>query len=285
MGTRMKRTYTIAPSCVIKKKKDFIDATRTLNRLGFTFIKNILPGEPLKIQEKVKQIHRAFKDDKTELILAQRGGHSSMKILPYIDWNLIKKNPKLFAGFSDVSTLLNAIYERTGIVTLHSPMGINFTKPTPFTVRSFMNALNGFPGKDLFAGAPVKVYNPGSARGVLKGGNLVTLSALLGTPWEIDVDGAILFFEDVDEKPHEVDRLLSHWILAGKMHSIKGLILGDFRGVRNLEAWRVVTEQMKVPFPVVHCPYIGHVKNKITLPIGARVKLDTKRKSLEMLPK
>ena len=206
-----------------------------------------------------------------------------MKILPYIDWMLIKKHPKLFAGFSDISTLLNAIYERTGIVTLHSPMAINFTKPTHFTVRSFINALDGFPRKDLFAGAPVEVYNPGKARGVLKGGNLVTLSALLGTPWETRVDGAILFFEDVDELPHEVDRLLSHWILAGKFGRIKGLILGDFRGVKNPAAWRVVTEQMKVRFPVVHCPYIGHVKNKITLPIGARVELDTKRKSLEIL--
>jgi Uncharacterized proteins, homologs of microcin C7 resistance protein MccF len=146
-----------------------------------------------------------------------------------------------------------------------------------------MNAFNGFPEKDLFKGAPVTVYRPGRAAGTLKGGNLVTLSALFGTRWEISTDNGIIFLEDVDEKPHEVDRYLTQWVLAGKFRKVKGLILGDFRGVRNVAAWKVISGQMKVNFPVVHCPYIGHVKNKITLPVGEKVELDARKGTLTII--
>jgi muramoyltetrapeptide carboxypeptidase len=205
-----------------------------------------------------------------------------MKLLPHLDFGLIKKNPKIFAGFSDLSCLLNAIHERTGLITLHSPMVITFSNPRRFTVRSFLNAIQGFPQKNLFAGAPVRVYRQGNARGVLKGGNLATLSALIGTEWDVDADGAVLFLEDVGEKLYRVDRYLTQWILAGKFRRVKGLILGDFHGLRNKEVYRILSTQMKIDFPVVHSPYIGHGKNKMTLPVGAAVELNTSRKSLEL---
>lgn len=235
------------------------------------------------IRRKVAQLHAAFLDKKVEIILAQRGGYSCMKLLPYLDFNLIRKNPKILAGFSDLSALLNVIAERAGLVTLHSPMVINFSPPSRFTVRSFLNAVHGFPNRNLFEGAPVEVYRSGIARGRLKGGNLITLAALIGTEWEIDANGTILFLEDVDEKLHEVDRLLTQWILAGKLRKVKGLILGDFRGIKNRDVYPILSSQMKIDFPVVSCPYIGHVKNKITLPVGARVELNTMKKGLVLL--
>jgi len=274
------KVYTITPSWLIEKKKDFFDGVKTLEKLGFTILNKRLVARLPSPREKAKQLHDAFKDKNVDMILAQRGGYSSMKSLPYIDFDLIKKHPKLIAGFSDLSTLLNTIYERTGIVTLHSPMVLNLTDPTDFTVKSFMNAVNGFPDKDLFAGAPVTVYHAGKAAGTLKGGNLITITALINTEWEISAKGSILFLEDVDEKLHAVDRYLTQWILAGKFKGVKGLILGDFRGIENRDVYKILAEQMKIDFPVVHCPYIGHVKNKITLPVGAKVKLDTGRKSL-----
>ncbi len=179
-----------------------------------------------------------------------------------------------------MSALLNAIHERTGLTTLHSPMLINFSAPSKFTVRSFLNAVNGFPERNLFDGAPVKVYRPGIGRGRLKGGNLVTLSALMGTPWEIDTKGVILFLEDVDEKLYEVDRCLTQWILAGKLDRVKGIILGDFKGLLSREIFKILSRQMKIDFPLVHCPYIGHGKNKMTLPVGAPVELNTAQRSL-----
>lgn len=278
----MKVIYPLLPSWLIKKKKDFVDGVKNLEKLGFKVLNrrfiNRLPAN----HRKAEQIHSGFKDKRVELILAQRGGYSSLKLLPHLDFELIRKNPKVLAGFSDVSTLLNAIYERAGLVTFHSPMIVNFSKPYRFTVRSFLNAVQGFPQKNLFAGAPVRVYRHGKARGVLKGGNLATLTSLMGTEWEIETAGSVLFLEDVDEKLYRVDRYLTQWILAGKLRKIRALILGDFSGLRSIDVYRILSTQMKIHFPVVHTPYIGHGKSKITLPVGANVRIDTSQKSLTL---
>ena len=248
--------------------------------MGFNVINPEFPEKLPSPQAKADQIHRAFADPYIDIILALRGGYSAMKSLPYIDFDLIKKHPKIIAGFSDLSALLNPIFERTGLVTLHAPMVINLGTPTVFTLKSLVNAVSGYPEKNLFKGARYKVYNPGSASGILKGGNLITLTALIDTEWEIDTSGSILFLEDVDEELHGVDRLLTQWILAGKLNRIKALILGDFRGIGSQKIYNILASQMALNVPVVHCPYIGHVANKITLPIGAKVELDTDKKQL-----
>jgi muramoyltetrapeptide carboxypeptidase len=278
----LKAIYPILPSWLIKKKKDFTDGVKNLEKLGFKVLNRRFVTRLPSNRKKVDQIHSAFLDKRVEFIVAQRGGYSSLKLLPLIDFRLIRKNPKIFAGFSDLSTLLNVIYERAGLVTLHSPMIVNFSKPHNFTVRSFLNAVRGFPHKNLFSGAPVRVYRHGKARGVLKGGNLATLTSLMGTEWEIETAGSVLFLEDVDEKLYRVDRYLTQWFLAGKFDKIKGLILGDFGGLRNREVYKILSTQMKINFPVVHTPHIGHGKHKITLPVGANVSLDTSKKSLTL---
>ena len=278
----MKVIYPILPSWLIKKKRDFYDGVKNLEKLGFKVLNRRFVTRLPSNRKKADLIHSAFADQKVEVILAQRGGYSSLKLLPLLDFELIRKNPKDFAGFSDVSTLLNAIYERAGLVTFHSPMIVNFSQPHNFTVRSFLNAFRGFPQKNLFAGAPVRVYRHGKARGVLKGGNLATLTSLMGTEWEIETAGSVIFLEDVDEKLYRVDRYLTQWFLAGKFNKIRGLILGSFSGLRNREVYRILSTQMKIRFPVVHSPYIGHGKNKITLPVGAAVELDTLKKSLTL---
>jgi muramoyltetrapeptide carboxypeptidase len=248
--------------------------------MGFHVLNPDFPQALPTPQEKAEQLHRAFADPGVDLLLALRGGYSAMKTLPFLDFDLIKRHPKLIAGFSDLSALLNPIFERTGLVTLHAPMLITLDTPTPFTLKSLTNAVSGFPEKNLFKGARLKVYRPGSAAGILKGGNLITLTALLKTDWEIATEGAILFFEDVDEKLHEVDRYLTQWILSGKFKGVQALILGDFRGIRSRQVYDILASQMELDFPVVHCPNIGHVANKLTLPIGAEVELDTGRKQL-----
>lgn len=276
----LKAVYTITPSWLVKKKRDFVNGIKNLEKLGFQVMNRRFVTELPSASRKVEQIHTAFLDKRVDVILGQRGGYSCMKLLADLDFNLIQRNPKIFAGFSDLSALLNAIYERTGLMTLHSPMVINFSEPSKITTRSFLNAVNGFPHKDLFDGVPVRVFRSGSARGTLKGGNLITLTALIGTKWEIDTAGSILFFEDVDEKLYEVDRNLTHWVLAGKLNRVGALILGDFRGLKNKEVYKIISTQMRIDFPVIHCPYIGHGKNKITLPVGAKVELNTSKKSL-----
>lgn len=276
----MKNVFIATPSYLIKKKSDFTGGIRQLAGMGFTVLNPDFPRTLPSPQEKAEQLHRAFCDPAVELILAQRGGYSAMKSLPFLDFELIREHPKLIAGFSDLSALLNPIYERTGLVTLHAPMVINLGTPTPFTRRSLVNAVAGYPEKNLFKGARLTVYRPGRASGILKGGNLITLTALIDTDWEIATEGAILFLEDVDEKLHEVDRYLTQWILAGKFKGVRALILGDFRGIAARKVYQILAAQMALEIPVVHCPYIGHVANKITLPIGAAVELDTASRQL-----
>ncbi len=276
----MNNVFIVTPSYLIKKKRDFTGGINQLTTLGFKVINPEFPKELPSPREKANQIHGALEDSEVDIIMALRGGYSAMKSLPFIDFELIKKHPKIIAGFSDLSALLNPIFERTGLVTLHAPMVINLSTPTAFTLKSLMNAFTGYPEKNLLKGARCKVYNPGSATGVLKGGNLITLTALIDTDWEIDTAGSILFLEDVDEALHEVDRFLTQWILAGKFKGIKALILGDFRGISSQKVYDILASQMALDFPVVHCPYIGHVENKITLPIGAEVELNTDRKQL-----
>ena len=276
----MSNIFIITPSYLIKTKGEFTGGIKQLSKMGFQVLNPEFPKRLPSPEEKAEQLHRAFADPGTDIILAQRGGYSAMKCLPFIDFELIKKNPKILAGFSDLSALLNPIYERTGVVALHAPMVINLGTPTAFTLASFMNALHGYPEKNLFKGVPIKVYNPGIASGILKGGNLITITALIDTNWEMDTDNSILFLEDVDEKLHQIDRYLTQWILAGKFKGVKAVILGDFRGIRNKQVFDVLSSQMELSIPVVHCPYIGHVVNKITMPIGAEVELDTGKKRL-----
>jgi muramoyltetrapeptide carboxypeptidase len=279
----LKTVYTITPSWLVEKKKDFTDGVKNLEKLGF----RVINGTPIttlpSVGRKAAQIHAAFLNRRAAIILAQRGGYSSMKLLPRLNFEIIRDNPKIFAGFSDLSALLNVVHERTGLVTLHSPMVINFSSPSRFTVRSFINAVNGFPDRNLFGGAPVKVHRSGAARGFLKGGNLITLTALIGTDWDVATEGAILFLEDVDEELHRLDRHLTQWIFAGKLRRVKGLILGNFGKIKGEDVCDIVTGQMKVNFPIVECPYIGHVKNKVTLPVGARVELNAGKGTLTLL--
>ena len=276
----MGKVFLISPSYLIKKKGDFNRGIRQLSKLGLQVANSEFPRQLPSPREKAEQIHSAYADPDTDIILAQRGGYSAMKCLPYLDFELIKKHPKLLAGFSDLSALLNPIQERTGVVALHAPMLASLATPTAFTLDSLLNALKGFPEKNLFKGAPVKVYRQGIASGVLKGGNLTTITALFDTDWEIKTDSAILFLEDVDEKLHKIDRYLTQWLLAGKFKGVKALILGDFSGVSSRQVYDILASQMELDFPVVHCPYIGHVDDKITLPIGAEVRLNTAKKQL-----
>ena len=276
----MKNVCIVTPSYLIKKKSDFTGGIRQLAKLGCNVLNPEFPQVLPSPREKAQQLHAAFADPRVDMLLALRGGYSAMKTLPFLDFELIRKHPKILAGFSDLSALLNPIFERTGLTTLHAPMVINLGTPTPFTLRSLTNAISGYPEKNLLKGARIKVYRPGAAAGTLKGGNLITLTALIDTDWEIDTAGSILFLEDVDEKLHQVDRYLTQWILAGKFREVRGLILGDFRGIQSSKVYEVLASQMELDFPVVHSPYIGHVANKITLPVGAEVALDTASKRL-----
>lgn len=286
MIPKVKPGDTIAiftPAWKIKSKKKLLNGIKEIQSFGFKVFYNDSFKEESSVAKKIKEFNSLIKTPEVNMLLAVRGGYGSIKLLDGIDYDAIKKNPKVIAGFSDLTAILNVVCEKTGVITFHSPMVINFADATEFTENSFINAITGFSKKNLFSKARVYIIKNGLADGTLKGGNLITLSSLIGTPWEIKIENSILFLEEVEEKPHSIDRWLTNLIISKKLKKIKGLILGDFRGCRYKDVFGMIKSLMKVDFPVVYTPNIGHVRNKITLPVGARVRLNTYKKELLLI--
>lgn len=260
----------ITPSALINEKAIYTRGCAALENLGVHVHSGVFQRRLPDTQAKVAELHAAYQDPAIHLILAQRGGSGAMKLLPFLDWDVIRSQPKVLAGFSDVTALLNVIHERTGQVTWHAPMLRYLGDNHPVMRRSFQNAVKGFPRANLLAGSRVHLLQPGSGEGVLKGGNLATLTALIGTPYDLDTRGAVLFLEDIGELPHRLDRMLTQWIMAGKFAQVRAVILGDFSGVPATKVWAFIRGQIPRTIPVLRCSAIGHVPSCLTLPIGAQ---------------
>lgn len=233
----------------------------------------------------------AFINNKdVDAILCGRGGYGSMRILPHLDFDQISKNPKIILGFSDITALLNAIYRKTGLVTYHGPVAnMNFEA---FTGSSLKNVLfNTSYAKAIpIVHRESIVVNHGIASGELVGGNLTILTSMLGTEFEIDTSGKILFIEDVSEQAYQIDRMLTQLLLAGKLQSASAIVFGTFKnlnirrpffpnkGYTILEVINQLVKPTLVP-TLVGFPF-GHIESNITLPIGIGAELNTEKKSL-----
>ena len=226
-----------------------------------------------------------------------RGGAGAPRILPLIDFEKIKNNPKIFCGFSDITALLIAIHQKTGLVTFHGPT-LNQMYETAFTYEYYLRALM-LPGAIGEVGSPDDnskedwgnhyparmVIAEGFAEGRLTGGCLTLIRNLMGTPWEIDCQDRILFIEDIDEEPHTIDRMLTQLLLSGKIAQARGIVIGDCSGCkpggskRNVLTLNYSLETMLrerlggLRIPVVYGIKLGHTADKVTLPLGIMASL------------
>lgn len=229
-----------------------------------------------------------FKDDTVDAVLCYKGGYGAQRMLPYIDFNELKKYPKLLVGFSDVTVLLNTLYQFAEMPTVHGEMGVCMQSFEEFTFNHFFEMLSeGFNKPLKNPTIPLNVINEGICEGVVVGGNLSLIYALMGTPYEIDLKDKILFIEDVGEAPYSVDRMLSSLILSGKLNNLKGVICGYFTDCNSSENQTV--EELLVHYlkplniPVVTNFQSGHSKPFINIPVGLKVKLDTFNESVTVL--
>ncbi|MNF63460.1 MULTISPECIES: LD-carboxypeptidase [unclassified Pseudomonas] len=236
---------------------------------------------------RLKDLHDAFTDPAIDAILCLRGGYGSPRLLDRIDYELLRRHAKPFVGYSDITALHLAISRYSGFVTFHGPMlnaDLLGDKQQP-TEASLFSLLRG----QLKAGSllahpvayPLTTIEPGIAHGRLQGGNLSMIAATLGTPFEIDADGIILFIEDINEPLYRIDRLLTHLRLAGKLNRLRGVLAGDVAGVDS-EALAQLLKQTFAPFgiPVLAGWRSGHCDPNLTLPMGALVTLDAGSKTL-----
>ena len=239
-----------------------------------------------KDPERASDLMEMFADPEVDGILCLRGGYGSIRLIPLLDFQLIKKNPKVFIGFSDMTTLHLAFQRLCGFVTFHGPMlATDFGGgATAYTIEHFRKAVTapGVVGEITRPsdGKKVETVVGGRAVGALTGGNLTLVAASLGTSSEIETKGRILFLEEVGEEAYRVDRMLTHLKLAGKFDGVAGVVFGystggATKGVGLLEVLREVLGRVGVP--AVYGLALGHEVEKATLPLGVKAVLDADR--------
>ncbi|MGN0658174.1 MAG: LD-carboxypeptidase [Emergencia sp.] len=230
-------------------------------------------------------INRMFADPEVKGIFCIRGGDGGSRVMEYLDYDVIRSNPKVFVGYSDVTCLHLAINQNCDLVTFHGPM-VSSNMVDSFdaeTAKSFFAAIEA--EKDFtFAnpeGFEIGVLKEGAAEGILTGGNLSLLSASIGTPYEIDTKDRILFIEEVCEPITKVEKWAYHLRNAGKLKQCRGILLGQFTKIENedepaYDAVRCMTDVLEgLDVPVMYNIQSGHGKPMMTLPMGAVCRMDT----------
>lgn len=234
--------------------------------------------------ERVALLVDLFCDGAVRAVLCARGGFGSMRLLPFLDFEAIGNHPKILVGFSDATALLVSLYRKCGLVTFHGPMVTTLGKGSERTSSALMAAISRHSPAVLTPSRPV-VLNPGYASGPVIGGNLTTLSHLMGTPFEPVFDGHLLFLEDRGEAPYRIDRMLSQLGLGGLLDGVAGVVLGSFEDCGSVEEVYDIVKRVFQgrPVPVLAGFDIGHGRENITLPLGLEANLDTEDGSLQFL--
>lgn len=305
---RLKKGDTIAlvtpGSYITQKEKD--ESISNLNNLGF----NVVYSDRLMQKNgyfsatdegRAVDVNEMFERKDVHGIMCGRGGYGCARILPFLDYDLIKNNPKPLIGFSDVTALHIAIYKKSNLITFHGPVSISTF--SSFSVRNFesvllnptfeLELLNSNTGNNynLYG---ITVISDGISEGELAGGNLSIVASLIGTEYDIDYSGRIIFLEEFLEEPYRIDRMLTQMIQAGKFENAAGVALGVFKLCEpskinpsfngSFSLMDVLKDRLgNLGIPVIYGLSFGHVADKFTLPFGIKAELNTETKKLKLL--
>ncbi len=251
-------------------------------------------------QDRAADLNAMYADDSVRAVFAVRGGWGSARILPYLDFDLIRAHPKLLVGFSDITALHLAFAAKAGFATIHGPnAGSSWSKYSWESFRSIAfeaatpTYINPQASEDRLVQRKwrTQTIRPGKATGRLLGGNLTVLTSLLGTPYLPDFDGAILFLEDVDEAEYRIDRMLTQLGLAGILRRVAGVVFGQCTNCRStgpsIGGFTVaeILRQHLHPLgvPVYQGALFGHVDDQFSIPVGVRAEIDATTGSLRLL--
>ena len=269
---------------------------QTLETMGF----NVLVGEYVYADagivaasptERATDLMNMFENPIVRAIIPTRGGTGVSDIIPYLDYDIIRRNPKIITGYSDITILLNVLYTLADLITFHSLLLIDFRPTTPaynfdqfFTATSTITAprpLENPPGMPLISRIQ------GNVTGAIVGGNLTSFVDTLGTPFEIDTRGKILFIEETHEAASRFYRMIAHLIHAGKFRDCAGIIMGECAGcyANYGKSYEDIIEEVIVPLgkPLMTNLASGHGIYKMTIPLGATTTLDTYNNTLTVL--
>jgi muramoyltetrapeptide carboxypeptidase len=298
----------VAPASFITQKQ-LEKSKKIVDELGFKpyhtdqiFARNgYLAGND---SDRAKDLMHMFENDEVKGILCIRGGYGVARILQYLDFDFIKKHPKPLIGYSDITVLLHALYNKSELICYHGPLGIS--EFTPYTFASFYNILisaeeeaipvytdilkdksTDFPSYNSY------IIRGGTAEGELTGGNLSLLTSMIGTEYEIKSKEKILFLEEIGEEPYRIDRMLTQLLLSGILNKVNGIALGIFKDcqaknpdAKTLTLREVLTERLYgLGIPVYYGLPIGHIPFNTTIPIGIQGTIDADAMTLTIVGK
>lgn len=252
-------------------------------------------------EQRLADLHQMFSDPAIQGVWCARGGYGCARILPKVDFKMIRRNPKVFVGYSDITALHIAIQRYTGLVTYHGPVGSSTL--TDYT-REQLEQLLFAPSENYTiklaplqkekaledAAYSTKIIRPGVAEGQLVGGNLTLLASALGTNYIPDLKNKILFIEDIGEKPYRIDRMLTSLRQAWPLSDLAGIAMGVFAdceaksGSRSLTLLETIEDRLgDLDMPIVYGLSFGHIDDMCTLPMGINARLDTESKCITLL--
>ena len=294
----------ITPSTYVSDPDSLALAERTVAYFGLKpkWGKNVRRREGYlggTVDERLDDLHSMFRDPEVKAIFAIRGGYGSAQLLDRIDYDLIRSHPKVFLGYSDITALHLAIHKKTGLVTFHGPVVLS--RFSDYKQQHFRQVLFETKPPGVVTNPPdsnalrpthaLRAVRPGKASGRLIGGNLTLISTTMGTPYEIDTRGRILFLEDVDEEPYRIDRMLTQLRLAGKLDDAAGIVFGECADCRpkdykpSFNSTFTLGEILdrilgSLKIPVLSGLTIGHTDDQLTLPEGVMATLDAGKQQL-----
>ena len=297
----------ITPASAVSRSA-FEKAIENMESFGF----NVRFSENMRVrkgfiagtdQQRLTDIHSMFENPDIHGIVCARGGYGTGRLLSKINYDIIKSNPKIFIGYSDITALLMAIYKQTGLICFHGPVGAS--EFSEFTSDHFKKVL--IKGKGKIEISQPKSWdeqsdveyqflniNGGKASGELVGGNLSLLTSLMGTPYDVDFKDKIVFIEEVGESPYRLDRMITQLLNSGKLSQANGIAMGIFKGCETgpddpdfgvaVSIKELIMDRFKgFDIPVVYGLPIGHIDDNATLPIGVQAELDADKGNLTIV--
>lgn len=301
------RLALVTPGSYISEE-ELQDSVKNLNDLGF----EVTYSEKLMLQngyfsgtdkERADDLMTMFARSDVKGIVSARGGYGCARILPLLDYDLIRANPKILIGYSDITALLYGIYQKSGLITFHGPVSIstfnefsvsNFKRVLMYPEAStkFENAINSEDKNEYGVTSIVK----GKGKGRLVGGNLSIMVSLIGTEYDVDYSNKIVFMEEIGEEPYRIDRMLTQLIQAGKFENAAGIMMGIFDKCesklknpaygKSFSLMEVLKDRLgPLKIPVVYGMSFGHIKDKFTIPFGAMAELDADKQNFTLLEK
>lgn len=285
----------ISPASSVSAQQ-FLTAVQNLESLGL----NVVTGKHSRLEhghlggldhQRLEDLHHMFANPNIDGIWCTRGGYGCTRLLPSIDFDLIRQNPKPLIGYSDITVLLNAIFQETGLIGFHGPLGISV--PSEYTVSNLKTTVFGAASTHQISlpdnTEPPYIIHPGTAEGRFVGGNLALLAAMTGTPHQPDYQNKLVFIEEIAEKPYQIDRMLTQLLQGTNFREAAGFLLGTFvkcgipaKGSSLSLEVTLKDRLVSLGIPAIYGAPIGHIDDQITVPVGGKGRLQATEEGISI---